>query len=61
MLILLDGGGWFPVQSVATLRELNYPMVVVAEVDADRAFGVSRFFSDKTPVYARQRPFHQSG
>jgi hypothetical protein len=32
MLIFLDGGGCFPVQSVAALKDLNYPMVVVVEV-----------------------------
>ena len=44
MLILLHGGGWFPVQSVAGFWELNYPMVVVAGVDAKSAFGVSSRF-----------------
>jgi hypothetical protein len=34
MVVLLDGDVWLLVQSVAAFRELNYPMVVVAEVKA---------------------------
>jgi hypothetical protein len=32
-------------------------MVVVAKVEAGRAFTVSSLFSDKAPVYARRRLF----
>jgi hypothetical protein len=36
MLIILGGGGCFPVQSVAALKDLNYPMVVLTELECSR-------------------------